>query len=91
MLFWLSAATTILLELLIRCLGLSALESSIGLGFRIVFVVSIGLLYLAFRLTNKPSIGNLTGVWKQYAEVNQLHISWIDENIKTLDDFGRFK
>lgn len=91
MLFWLSALATVLPEVLTRRFGLSALESSMALGYRIAIVVFIGFLYLAFRLTNRPSIGNLTGVWEQYAEVNRLHKAWIDENIKKLGDFDKFK
>jgi len=88
-LFWVSAATTVLLEILTRLFGILAFESKVGLGWRIGFVVVVGFLYIILRCSNRTSLSNLTGVWRRYAEVNKLHIRWIDENIKSLGDFDK--
>jgi len=89
-LFWVSAATTVLLKILTRCFRVLAFESEIELGWKIGFVALMGFLYVVLRLSNRTSLRNLTGVWRRYAEVNELHIRWIDENIRSLDDFDKF-
>jgi len=53
------------------------------------FTLCVVVLYLVIRLTNRTSRGHLTGVWRRFAEINQLHIEWIDHNIKSTKDLQR--
>lgn len=85
-LLWISLGVTLLHEIVPRLFGIDVLMTSISLGWRIGFLVFVALLYIVTRSTNRTSPTNLTGVWRRYAEINKMHIRWIDENISSLDD-----
>lgn len=85
-LFWISILLTLTQEILIRLIHSDFIMTSVGLGYRIGFIMLIGLVYILIRITNKTSPSNMTGVWRRFAEINKMHIHWIDENIKSIDD-----
>jgi hypothetical protein len=60
-----------------------------GLGERISFIVVLLVFYLFVRLTNRTSPQHPSGVWRRFAEINQLHAKWIDENVASLEDLQR--
>jgi hypothetical protein len=54
-----------------------------------VFTAYVLLLYLVIRLANRTVPGHLTGVWRRFAEINHLHIQWIDHNIRSITALRR--
>ena len=62
-------------------------------SFNIILKISIlflcVIIYIFLRLSNNTNINKLNGVWKRFAEINQNHIKWIDNNIRSLEDFKR--
>ena len=67
--------------------SLEFLKLDVGLTGRIVFIVSNIFLLLITKKRNNPDVNNITGVWKRFDEINNLHINWIDETYNSLDDF----
>lgn len=57
-----------------------------GLTERIGFTMALGVTYATLSLMNRTSPENLTGVWRRFAEINQMHIRWIDDNVPSLED-----
>ena len=83
-LLWISISVTLLQEILSQRLQMQVFASDISLGWKLGFIIFVALLYILIRLTNKTSPDNLTGVWRRYAEINQMHIKWIDGNIASI-------
>lgn len=84
-LLWISVSITLLQEVLFKKLQIEVFLSNIGLGWKIFFIILITLLYVFIRATNRTSPEKLTGAWRQYAEINKMHIQWIDDNIQSLN------
>lgn len=78
-LFWVSLAV-IVLEVLITPTN--------GLAWKIGFMVVLGLVYILLRMRNRTSPDNLTGVWRRFAEINKMHIHWIEQNIKSMSELN---
>lgn len=57
-----------------------------SLRHQTVYIASMFLLYLFLKYSNNPNINSMSGVWQSYKEINELHIHYIDENFKTIDD-----
>jgi hypothetical protein len=53
---------------------------------QMLFIAIVLMFYIILRFTNRTSLDNLTGVWRQYKEINLFHIQYIDENFKSISD-----
>lgn len=67
------------------------MEPNANLAGRVTFVIANIVILLITKKRNKPNIEELTGVWRRFEEINKLHINWIDDNYKTIDDFTTSK
>lgn len=62
------------------------LTSETNVWIKIGFIVFIFFVDLYIRLSNKTSPNHMTGVWKKYEEINEMHMRWINDNILTIED-----
>lgn len=78
-------------ESLAQLFKMEIFTSKVSLFWRIGFILFVVFLYLVIRIFNRVSPSNLGGVWKRFAEINRMHIEWVDENVKSLDDLKKPK
>lgn len=81
-----SIGATLIQEIVSKLFRVPISTTGMRLWWRVIFILFIVLLYAIVRVSNRASPSKLTGVWKRYAEINQMHIKWIDENIKSIND-----
>jgi len=81
-----SIIATVVQEVAFKKFQIEFFQSNIGLKWKISFIILIALLYIFIRVTNRTSPGKLTGVWRRYAEINKMHIQWIEDNIESLEE-----
>lgn len=61
-----------------------------NLILQVSYIVFLIILYIVFRSANRTDLDNLRGVWRQYREINELHIQFIDDNFHTIDDLKNY-
>jgi len=88
-LFWISFGISLLQFGLVNYIKLAQFDSHLGIGWRIAFIFGTICLYVLIRSSNRISPNRLTGVWRNFAEINKLHIRWIDENIKSINQLKK--
>jgi len=75
------AALFVLAELVSRHFGLGWVHPT-SFPARVVFLALVLLFWVLLRVTNRPEIGRLTGVWRRFQEINELNIEWVSRNIR---------
>jgi len=77
----------ILIEIFIPILfKIEVLKFAYSFNWRLSYTILILLLYVVAKKNNRISENKLTGVWRRYAEINSIHIKWIDDNIKSVEE-----
>jgi len=82
----------ILIETFIPILfKIEVLKFAYSFNWRLSYTILILLLYTITKKNNRISENELTGVWRRYAEINLMHIKWIDDNIKSVGELKNSK
>lgn len=58
--------------------------SILNFPWKVIFFGVVLISYIFLLKHNSVYNNQLKGVWQKYAEINKLHINWIDDNSKLL-------
>jgi len=54
------------------------------------YILLLLILRLMISYFNSHEIGHMTGVWKKFESINQNHIEWLEDNIKSIKELEEY-
>lgn len=63
---------------------------NIKLQGQLTFLLVLFLIYFAIRIRNRTNERYLSGVWKQFEEINEINTQWIQEELKGVTDLDDY-